>query len=993
MKRTILTTVLVLLAVLAGFAQTDALVVELRNGLADIYPVTENLHIVNQTDKESILVVEGTKHLASYSSADVKRIAFDEEALLTDSVERAALVAIYKATDGTNWTNNTNWCSDKPLSEWIGISYRPGPVGHVKGLLLGTNELTGTLPIELGNLKHLVTLYLAGNKFTGGLPSSIGNLTQLNDLYCYLSNLSGPIPKEIGNMTNLRTIDLLGNNLTGEIPSEIGNLVNLETLRLNGNRLTGTLPSEMGNLIRLEELNLVNNQLTGEIPESFSNLTGLIRKGKNNEVTGRDGYCFALRTWDNNLSGKIPSLFQNSPYWKDEWITIMYGNHAYDLNEVYIPAPSFRVKDIDGNILDSEEIYSKNKYTAIFHWATWCGFSNELMPVMIQLYEKYKDYGFEVIGLTYDETDEEIRKYVLNNAIQWKNFISTSENCFDYCTSFATFSGGYPDASTPELSLVDNNGRVVFTDRINERFSVSDFLRNKLGEGNTNNTYKSTDYSADGKVKRLQTATGGGKDIKVVLMGDGFSDRMIADGRYDAAMQKAKEALFASEPIKSYRDKFTVYSVTAVSENEIFDKSAHTAFSGNLGMGTEISGNDAKVFEYAQKAIAEKDMDDAIIIVIMNSPKWAGTCYMYHPETNNTWGSGAMIAYIPNFEGNGGMFDYYSFETILTHEAIGHGFAKLGDEYVTEEESIPTYAVMEYKAQTALGWWKNIDFTNDPKAVKWGTFFTTATSEVPVYSWVSGYDDYEGSYEFGGKAIATDGESVNFQWRGWCSIRLNKKKAEIETDYVEILLDQPLKAGDKLYITAYRYKDNDANANLYIRFENGYIIDEGSAVTWNNVYGGNNMPNTNVYDVGKAAGSKSFKMVRSKSGTNIFILEIKILRSATSGPVGDYSSERIGVYEGALTYRSGVWRPTEKSIMSSDDTEFNAPSREAIWYRINKLTQGESWEGTREDFVAFDKARATARASARAKANNKDLPKPVRLASPVVKKITWRMEK
>ena len=63
--------------------------------------------------------------------------------------------------------------------------------------------------------------------------------------------------------------------------------------------------------------------------------------------------------------------------------------------------------------------------------------------------------------------------------------------------------------------------------------------------------------------------------------------------------------------------------------------------------------------------------------------------------------------------------------------------------------------------------------------------------------------------------------------------------------------------------------------------------------------------------------------------------------------------ENNGVYEGALTYSSGAYRPTQKSIMTSTDTEFNAPSREAIWYRINKLTQGEGWEGTHEDFVAF----------------------------------------
>lgn len=55
--------------------------------------------------------------------------------------EREALIALYYATNGDQWKNNTNWCSDKPLNEWYGVS---GSNGHVESLLLSENKLSGS---------------------------------------------------------------------------------------------------------------------------------------------------------------------------------------------------------------------------------------------------------------------------------------------------------------------------------------------------------------------------------------------------------------------------------------------------------------------------------------------------------------------------------------------------------------------------------------------------------------------------------------------------------------------------------------------------------------------------------------------------------------------------------------------------------------------------------------------------------------------------------
>lgn len=111
-------------------------------------------------------------------------------------------------------------------------------------------------------------------------------------------------------------------------------------------------------------------------------------------------------------------------------------------------------------------------------------------------------------------------------------------------------------------------------------------------------------------------------------------------------------------------------------------------------------------------------------------------------------------------------------------------------------------------------------------------------------------------------------------------ITVSSKKANIETDNITITLDEALKEGDVIKMTGYRKKDTDANGTLYILFETGEVIDEGSEVKWNNVHENvGQQPNTNSYDVNdKAAGSKSIKLARSKSGTNVFIQKIEIIR-------------------------------------------------------------------------------------------------------------------
>ena len=209
------------------------------------------------------------------------------------ATERDVLVALYQATDGTNWANSENWLTDAPIGTWQGVTTDDSR--RVEILDLRENRLRGLIPSELGNLTNLTVLNLSANRLGGTIPSELGNLTNLKVLDLSGNRLSGAIPSELGNLTNLEVLDLLGNRLSGAIPSELGNLTNMEWLDLSGNRLSGAIPSELGNLTNLEWLILFGNRLGGTIPSELGNLTNL-----------KDLYLGF-----NELSGTIPSELGN----------------------------------------------------------------------------------------------------------------------------------------------------------------------------------------------------------------------------------------------------------------------------------------------------------------------------------------------------------------------------------------------------------------------------------------------------------------------------------------------------------------------------------------------------------------------------------------------------------------------------------------------------------------------------------------------------------
>jgi len=155
------------------------------------------------------------------------------------------------------------------------IPIQLGNPSTLRFINLASNQLSGTIPVEFGSLSNLLTLNLARNQLTGPIPAVLGNLP-LTQLGLGSNQFTGSIPVELGNLSSLTSLSLDNNQLTGSVPSELGALTNLTYLYLSFNQLSGTIPPDLGSLSSLTRLLLGGNQLTGPIPTQLANLTNLV---------------------------------------------------------------------------------------------------------------------------------------------------------------------------------------------------------------------------------------------------------------------------------------------------------------------------------------------------------------------------------------------------------------------------------------------------------------------------------------------------------------------------------------------------------------------------------------------------------------------------------------------------------------------------------------------------------------------------------------------
>ncbi len=228
---------------------------------------------------------------------------------LTDSL---ALVAFYNSTNGPGWTNS--WNLSQPMDTWYGVALNsdgcvtcidlddnPTCVYDPYHLYNIGNNLSGSIPADIGNLSQLEYMSLPRNQLNGNIPPEIGSLSKLRHInLAFNFQISGSIPQEIVYLEDLELLMLSFNSLSGSIPSGIGYLSNLNRMWINNNQLTGSIPPELGNLSNLAILALQRNQLSGSIPAeigNLSNLTGLFLN--NNQLSG----CY-----DANLSSLCSQL-------------------------------------------------------------------------------------------------------------------------------------------------------------------------------------------------------------------------------------------------------------------------------------------------------------------------------------------------------------------------------------------------------------------------------------------------------------------------------------------------------------------------------------------------------------------------------------------------------------------------------------------------------------------------------------------------------------
>ena len=134
---------------------------------------------------------------------------------------------------------------------------------------LSGNDLTGSIPPELGGLASLESLSLGGNDLTGSIPPELGGLVSLESLRIGGNDLDGSIPPELGELTGLKVLRLQNNDLTGSIPPELGDLSLLTELWVHRNRLSGPLPLSLARLAALQSLRYNATGLCVPADESF----------------------------------------------------------------------------------------------------------------------------------------------------------------------------------------------------------------------------------------------------------------------------------------------------------------------------------------------------------------------------------------------------------------------------------------------------------------------------------------------------------------------------------------------------------------------------------------------------------------------------------------------------------------------------------------------------------------------------------------------------
>ena len=629
---------------------------------------------------------------------------------IPEEAVKATLMKFYDALDGPNWKITRKWDPSVPLNDWQGVVILHGEDADELDIDFHDFGLKGELPDcfdELSDLTHLSISDEPG--LTGTLPPSFSKLKNLQYLTVLGTSMTG-LPDLFDGIPLKRVLIASNRSMTGPLPESLGSSSDLSYLGISGNAFTGRVPDSWARLGT--KLDLLELYLDEHVPDSF--------------VT-----C--------EYAGYLINMYLVATQKRETPLAV--GD--YDIPAYW---PERDIMDIvTGKAIPYAEIVSGNKVTVLLNWATWCPYSKTLVPLLKKMYDKYHGDGLEIIA-AYNADSPEVDmgrplKDILleRNYDGWYNF-----NLWNFsATEWSIWCSG----GTPSAILVDSKGNIIASsrERVNDptrgRFGYTastnliPLLEEIFGPMEEEDDYFSTDFSRDGEVMTIQTATVG-KGINIVFMGDAYTDRdMDEGGLYEQMMYSSAEEFFSIEPYKTFRNRFNVYAVKAVSKDGKTGKGNSTALGSEATHNSITTGNMDKCFEYALKVPGIQDDRNLLIGVLVNSVSERGITFMSESRQSGIAFYGSRLNE-PN-----------AFGPTLRHEAGGHGFAFLDDEYVTMQgKASQEHIAHRNEMYRQYGWYSNVDFTDDPSKVKWRFFLTDERYKEDVGIFEGGSLYQKGAY-------------------------------------------------------------------------------------------------------------------------------------------------------------------------------------------------------------------------------------------------------
>ena len=582
-------------------------------------------------------------------------------------------------------------------------------------LYCGFNQLTS---LDVTNNPKIEQLRCAGNNLNS---LDVSKNTELIEFEAYNNRLSSI---DVSNNPELEYIDLTNNQIKS---IDVSNNPELDYIDLTNNQIKSI---DVSKNLELERITCSDNKLTSIDVTNNQKLTTLnisgnsivkIDLGNNPEL--KHLICNKNKISELELSNnkKLKSLNVN-----DNNLTSLTVNCCPEIKT--LKANNNLIKEMDISELTSlfDFYCSGNPLETlyVFDGQIDALFEKEIpstTKIVVKGTEPGEDEVFTVTPTLFDIDgyEQDITMTVTAN-------ISYSiDSQPEWISKKSDNSGVYTFTVSANTTSSSRSGEIIFKNVNNS------FLTVTVKQGIQ--TYTSSDYSQDGQVTRIHSATVG-KGIDVVFVGDAFADKdQVLFNKY---VKLGKEAFFTEEPFRSTKDRFNIYRIGSVSKNGIIaQEGGDTKFSAQFGQGTNISGDDKAVFSFVQEKIPSVDLTKTIIFVIINKAKYAGTCWMY---TNNM-----AICYVPLCR------DETDYAQTLRHEGCGHGFGKLADEYFYDSMGrIPDDKVSELKKWKgfAYGFYENVDLTSDPNTILWSKFISDSRYSGKVGVYEGGYTYPYGVY-------------------------------------------------------------------------------------------------------------------------------------------------------------------------------------------------------------------------------------------------------